>query len=204
MAFAMKPLMPVVAVFFILSATGEVYGTCWALWGNDVFQWNGRWIGLSLGTFGVCQTLAQAFLPGRAVQRLGERGAVLVGIAGACAALMVMACTTQGWVVFAIMPVVALAGLGTPALQSLASRLVDESQQGQFQGVLASVMSLASIAGPLVFSSVYFLVRERWPGAIWLAALIVNAMVVPLVFGLRFSAARNPAANQSDARDRGI
>ncbi|WP_424191196.1 TCR/Tet family MFS transporter [Ampullimonas aquatilis] len=190
-AFSMKTLMPVIGVFFILSATGEVYGTCWALWGHDVFRWNGLWIGLSLGTFGVCQALAQAVLPGPAVQWLGERGVVLTGIAGACVALVVMAFATQGWVVFAIMPVVALAGLGTPALQSLATRLVDESRQGQFQGVLASAMSLASIVGPLVFSSVYFVVRERWPGAIWLSALIVNAIAVPLVLSLRFSATRD-------------
>jgi homoserine acetyltransferase len=61
----------------VLSGTDEVYGTCWALWGNDVFGWNGLWIGLSLGTFGVCQTLSQALLPGPAVKLLGERGAIL-------------------------------------------------------------------------------------------------------------------------------
>jgi len=184
--FSMKSLMPVVTIFFVLSATGEVYGTCWALWGNDVFQWNGLWIGLSLGTFGVCQTLAQAILPGPAVKLFGERGAVLTGIAGACVALVVMAFATKGWVVFAIMPVVALAGIGTPALQSLATRLVDESRQGQFQGVLASAMSLSSIIGPVAFSSFYFVVRDQWPGAIWLSALAVNAIAVPLVFSLRF------------------
>ncbi|MEJ0041827.1 MAG: hypothetical protein WDM81_06280 [Rhizomicrobium sp.] len=47
-----------------MSATGEAYGTCWALWGFDTFGWNGLWIGLSLGMFGVCQTLVQALLPG--------------------------------------------------------------------------------------------------------------------------------------------
>ena len=170
-ALSMKSLTPVIATFFILSATGEVYGTCWALWGHDVFQWNGLWIGLSLGVFGVCQTLAQALLPGPAVKLLGERGAVVTGIAGACTALLAMAFATQAWVVFAVMPMVALAGIGTPALQSLSTRVVDESRQGQFQGVLASAMSLASVAGPLLFSSVYFLVREHWPGAIWLSAL---------------------------------
>lgn len=184
--FSMKSLMPVVATFFVLSATGEVYGTCWALWGNDVFGWNGLWIGLSLGAFGVCQSLAQAFLPGPAVRLLGERRAILTGIAGACIALAVMAFATRGWVVFAIMPVVAIAGIGTPALQSLATRLVDDRRQGQFQGVLASAMSLASIVGPLLFSSFYFVVRDRWPGAIWLSALAVNAIAVPLVFRLRF------------------
>ncbi len=181
-----KSLMPVVAVFFVLSATGEVYGTCWALWSTDVFGWNGLWIGLSLGIFGVCQSLAQALLPGPAVRLLGERWAVLTGIVGACVALVAMAFATQGWAVFAIMPVVALAGIGTPALQSLATRLVDDSRQGQFQGVLASAMSLASIAGPLLFSTFYFVVRDQWPGAIWLLALAVNAIAVPLVFILRF------------------
>jgi DHA1 family tetracycline resistance protein-like MFS transporter len=193
-AFSMKTLMPVVAIFFVLSATGEVYGTCWALWGNDVFGWNGLWIGLSLGTFGVCQSLAQAFLPGPAVKLLGERWTVLAGIAGACIALTAMAFITQAWMVFAIMPVVALAGIGTPALQSLATRLVDESRQGQFQGVLASAMSMASIVGPLAFSSFYFVVRDQWPGAIWLSALAVNAVAVPLVLNLQFKSATTVAA----------
>lgn len=192
-AFSMKSLIPVVATFFVLSATGEVYGTCWALWGNDVFGWNGVWIGLSLATFGVCQSLAQAFLPGPAVKLLGERWAVLTGIAGACVALVALAFITKGWMVFAIMPVVALAGIGTPALQSLATRLVDETRQGQFQGVLASAMSMASIAGPLAFSSFYFVVRDRWPGAIWLSALAINTVAVPLVLRLRFNSATNVA-----------
>tara|TARA_B100002049_G_C15987400_1_gene335777 strand:+ start:47 stop:625 length:579 start_codon:yes stop_codon:yes gene_type:complete len=182
----MRSLLPVIATFFVLSASGEVYGVCWALWGDDVFQWNGLWIGLSLGTFGVCQSLAQAFLPGPAVRALGERGAILTGIMAACLALAVLAFATQGWIVFMVMPVMALAGIGTPALQSLATRLVDDDRQGQFQGVLASAMSLASIFGPLLFSTVYFAVRERWPGAIWLSAMIVNAVAVPLVMGLRF------------------
>jgi DHA1 family tetracycline resistance protein-like MFS transporter len=189
-AFSMKPLTPVIATFFVLSATGEVYGTCWALWGNDVFHWNGLWIGLSLGAFGVCQTLAQAFLPGLSVRMLGERGAVLAGIAGACTALVVLAFATQGWVVFAVMPVVALAGIGTPALQSFSTRLVEESRQGQFQGVLASAMSMASIVGPLLFSSFYYAVRTQWPGAIWLLALAVNALAVPLVLSLQFDSAK--------------
>ena len=184
--FSMKNLMPVIFVFFLLSATGEAYGTCWALCGGDAFQWNGLWIGLSLGTFGVCQSLAQAFLPGPAVKLLGERSAILTGIAGACVALVVMAFARQGWIIFAIMPVFALGGIGTPALQSLATRLVDESRQGQFQGVLASAVSFASIVGPLAFSTFYFVVQKHWPGAIWLSVVVVNVIAVPLVLKLRF------------------
>lgn len=191
--FSAKSLLPITLIFFTFSAAGEVYGTCWALWGSDTFQWNGLWIGLSLGTFGICQTLAQAFLPGPAVKLLGERATVLTGMGSACIALVVMAFANQGWMIFAIMPIFALGGIGAPALQSLATRQVDESQQGQFQGVLASAVSLASIICPLAFSSVYFTVRAQWPGAIWLSALVVYAIMVPLVLGLRFE---NPAASQ--------
>ncbi len=184
--FSVKSLLPITAIFFTFSAVGEVYGTCWALWGNDTFHWNGLWVGLSLGTFGVCQTLAQALVPGPAVRLLGERATILVGVASACIALVVMAFATRSWMVFAIMPVFALGGIGAPALQSLATRQVDDERQGQFQGVLASTVSLASIVCPLVFSGIYFAVRAHWPGAIWLSALFVYAILVPLVLGLRF------------------
>lgn len=186
-AFEMKALTPIVILFFLLSATGEVYGTCWALWGTDVFRWNGFWIGLSLGVFGICQSLAQALLPGPAVRILGERGAVLIGIGAACVALAALAFATRAWTVFAIMPVVSLAGIGTPALQSLATRVVDDDRQGQFQGLLSAAMSLASIVGPLTFSSIYFSVHQWWPGAIWLSAIAFNAIAIPIVLNLRFA-----------------
>ncbi len=180
-----RGLLPIVAIFFLFSATGEAYGTCWALWGGDTFQWNGLWIGLSLGIFGVCQTLAQAFLPGPAVRLLGARATILIGIAGVSAALVVMALARESWMIFAIMPLFALGGIGVPALQVLATSKVDGGEQGQLQGVLASVVSLASIISPLAFSSLYFVVRAQWPGAIWLSVVAVYAIAVPLVFGLR-------------------
>ncbi|MDO8049702.1 TCR/Tet family MFS transporter [Janthinobacterium sp. SUN211] len=183
--FSEKSLLPITVIFFTFSAAGEVYGVCWALWGHDAFAWNGLWIGLSLGAFGVCQALAQAFLPGPAVKLLGERATILTGVACACVALLVMAFATRSWMIFAIMPVFALGGIGAPALQSLATRQVAEDRQGQFQGVLASAVSLASVLCPLVFSSIYFGVRAHWPGAVWLSVIVVYAALVPLVLGLR-------------------
>ncbi|MBM7049690.1 MULTISPECIES: TCR/Tet family MFS transporter [Rhizobium] len=193
--FSMKGLLPIVLVYFILSATGESYGTCWALWGFDTFQWNGLWIGLSLGMFGICQTLVQAFLPGPATKLLGERWAVVVGIAFACIALVAMAFANQGWMVFAIMPIFALAGIGTPAFQALATRQVDPARQGQLQGVLTSAISLASIISPLVFSTFYFVVQKAWPGAIWLSVVVIYGIAVPLVLlGTRTAGSTQPAS----------
>lgn len=184
-AFSTRALLPIVLLFFAFSATGEAYGTCWALWGNDAFGWDGLTIGLSLGAFGLCQTIVQAFLPGPAVRLLGERPAILTGIASVCAALVVLAFATRGWVVFALMPAFALGGVGAPALQSLATRQVDDALQGRLQGVLAATVSLASVVAPLVFTTVYAAVREDWPGAVWLSVVALYAAAAVLVLGLR-------------------
>ena len=174
-------LLPVMLVYFALSAGGEAYAVCWALWGFDAFHWNGLWIGLSLGTFGVCQTLTQAILPGPATKLLGERGAVITGIVCSCVALIAMAFADHGWMVFAAMPLFALAGIGIPAFQALATRQVDTENQGQLQGVLAATVSLASIVAPLGFSIIYGGVRQQWPGAVWLAVAAVNVVALPFV-----------------------
>ncbi|MBB3308756.1 DHA1 family tetracycline resistance protein-like MFS transporter [Rhizobium sp. BK196] len=179
---SMKGLLPIVSVYFVFSAAGESYGTCWALWSFDTFGWNGASIGLSLGAFGICQTVCQAFLPGPATRLLGERWSVITGIAAAVIALAVMAFANQGWMIFAIMPVFTLIGIGNPAFQALATRQVEPDRQGELQGVLASTVSLASIVAPLAFSSFYFVVRANWPGGIWLSVIALYAIAVPLVF----------------------
>jgi DHA1 family tetracycline resistance protein-like MFS transporter len=196
-----RGLVPFTLVFFILSAAGEVYGTCWALWGFDAFGWNGRWIGLSLGAFGFCQVLTQALLPGPMIRWLGERGAVLAGLAGNCLALVAMAFARRTWVVFAVMPMFALGGVGAPALQSRATRLVSAARQGELQGVFASAVSLASIVAPLVFSTLYVVVHRAWPGAIWLSVVATYAIAVPLILRATKTRESSPRAGAASFGD---
>jgi len=92
-----------------------------------------------------------------------------------------MAFANQGWMIFAIMPVFTLVGIGNPAFQALATSRVAPDRQGELQGLLASTISLASIIAPLGFSSLYFLTRENWPGGIWLSVIALYAVAVPLV-----------------------
>ena len=86
------------------------------------------------------------------------------------------------------MPLFAIGGVGMPALQSLTTREVDADKQGQLQGVLASLVSLSAIFGPLFFSALYFAVKPGWPGAIWLIGAAVYLLALPLMLGVRRSA----------------
>ncbi|EPL4222076.1 TPA: TCR/Tet family MFS transporter [Acinetobacter baumannii] len=178
---SIRGVLPLITTFFIFSAIGEVYGVCWALWGHDTFQWSGFWVGLSLGAFGLCQMLVQALIPSHASRLLGNRNAVLAGIACSCFALAVMAFAQSGWMIFAIMPIFALGSMGTPSLQALASQKVSADQQGQFQGVIASTVSMASMIAPMFFSTLYFQFQEKWPGAIWLSVILIYLLTLPII-----------------------
>jgi DHA1 family tetracycline resistance protein-like MFS transporter len=112
-------------------------------------------------------------------------------------ALVVTGLSTQGWIVFAICPLFALGGIGMPALQSMTTQQVDADNQGKLQGVLASLVSLSAVFGPLFFSAVYFLFRPTWPGAIWVAGATVYLLALPLMLGIRRSPENraNPAVS---------
>ena len=184
-ALTFKALLPLMAIFIIMNFVGTMYGTIWALFGEDMFDWSGLMIGLSLGAFGLFHAGAQAFLTGPAAERLGEKGAFLTGMAFEVTALVILGFATQGWILFALGPLFALGGIGMPALQSLTTRQVDADNQGKLQGVLASLVSLAAVFGPLFFSTVYFAIKPQWPGATWMIGAAVYLLALPLLLGLR-------------------
>lgn len=188
-AMTFAPLLPLMAIFVMINFVANVYGTAWAMFGEDAFQWSAMWVGISLGAYGLFHAVAQAFLTGPAVKRLGERWALILGIGCEMVALVVTGFATQGWIIFAIMPLFALGGVGVPALQSLMTQQVDADNQGKLQGVLSSLVSLAAVFGPLFFGYLYFFVEPTWPGAIWIIAASVYFLALPLMLRIRRSRA---------------
>ena len=83
--------------------------------------------------------------------------------------------------IFAIMPIFALGSMGTPSLQALASQKVSAEQQGQFQGVIASTVSMASMIAPMFFSTLYFQLQEKWQGEIWLSVILIYLITLPII-----------------------
>lgn len=184
-ALAFRALLPMIAVFVLFNFVGQIYGTVWALYGGEQLGWNGLWVGLSLGAYGLLHAGVQALLPGPLTRRLGERTTLIFGVACETVALAAVALGNSGWVVFAVMPLFALGGVGVPALQSLMTAEVDADRQGRLQGVLASLVSLSAVFGPLFFSGAYFALKPYWPGAVWLVAGAVYVLALPLMLGLR-------------------
>jgi DHA1 family tetracycline resistance protein-like MFS transporter len=184
-ALGLTALLPLFAIFLIFGLVGNIPGTVWVLYTQEKFNWNSLMVGLSLASFGLCHAGAQAFLTGPIAKRFGEIRTIVIGIVFDGSAFVLVAIATRGWVPFALSPLFALGGVGLPALQSLMANQVSDDNQGELQGVLASLMSLTAIVGPLVGTSVYAYTRHTWIGAVWILGALLYVFAFPLLFSQR-------------------
>jgi DHA1 family tetracycline resistance protein-like MFS transporter len=157
----------------------------WMLSNKARFGWTPAGVGVSLGVVGVATALVQGLLIRSIVPWLGERRVVLVAQAIGAACFVGFALATEGWMIYAITFPFALGGLAGPATQALLSREVGPSEQGELQGSLAGLASLAAIAGPLLGTALLSRFGPRdavpyLPGAPFLAAACCNLLGLAL------------------------
>ncbi|MBZ7922426.1 Tet(A)/Tet(B)/Tet(C) family tetracycline efflux MFS transporter [Ensifer adhaerens] len=172
-------LLRLVTVFFVMQLVGQVPAVLWVIFGEHRFGWDARMTGVSLAAFGLLHAVAQGVIAGPAAARLGERRAVELGIVLDSLGYGLLALASASWMVLPIMLLLAAGGIGSPALQALLSRAVDEEGQGRLQGALASLTSLASIVGPLLFIGLYSLTLASWDGWVWIAGIGLYLLCVP-------------------------
>lgn len=144
------------------------------------FGWNVRQVGWSLAAVGVSAIFAQAVLTRTLVPRFGERRLVVWGAASTVASYLVYAFAAAGWVMYLGIAVGTLGGLVYPALQSLMSGEVGRDEQGELQGAVSSLVSLAAILGPLVMTQVFAIFSRpaapvHLPGAAFVLAAVLAA-----------------------------
>jgi len=180
-ALSFRALIPLLALFFLLNAIGNVPGTIWVLYGQGKFGWDTFTVGLSLAVFGAFLVLSQAFLVGPLTKRIGETRTLFVGLACDMLAYILIAFANQGWMAFVLAPLFSLGGVGQPALQSLLSAEVDADRQGQLQGVLASLTSLTTIIGPLAGTAIYAATAGVWLGTVWILGAALYLLIVPIL-----------------------
>ncbi|PII72445.1 tetracycline resistance MFS efflux pump [Serratia sp. OLDL1] len=176
-----KPgLLPLAGIYLIMALVSQAPATLWILYGQDRFGWSMMVAGLSLAGYGACHALSQAFAIGPLVARLGERKALLIGLAADAMGLALLSIATRGWAPFALLPFFAAGGMALPALQALMAQKVDDDHQGELQGTLASMGSLIGVAGLLVATALYAATRDVWPGLVWALAAALY-LLVPLL-----------------------
>ncbi|MFO0083562.1 MAG: MFS transporter, partial [Phycisphaerales bacterium] len=117
--------------------------------------WSHFQIGLSLTCVGLGAAVVQGGLVRKIVPALGETRSILLGGSIATLAYAGYGLATEGWMIYVIILFASLGGIAGPALQSLITRSVSPSEQGEVQGSLTSLASLMQISGPVMGSIIF-------------------------------------------------
>ena len=165
-------LLGLAAAAFLFYAAHESLPSTFVLYTGFRYGWSAPREGFVLGLLGTLSAAVSALLVGPAVERLGERAVLGVGLVCGGLGFTVYALSKTGAGFLAGVPLIALWSLATPALQTLLSRQVAPEEQGRLQGALAGLRGVTGMVGPLVFTQVFAAaMATRLPGAPYLVAL---------------------------------
>ncbi|HEV8480128.1 MAG TPA: TCR/Tet family MFS transporter [Candidatus Eisenbacteria bacterium] len=145
----------VLGAFFFWMVANQVMPSTWSFYTKLKFGWSEALIGASFTCAGVVMAASQALLMRRLVPRIGERRSALLGIASASLGYIGFGLATQGWMMFAWLVTWLFGALVMPSTNALLTHRVPPDAQGELQGAVACLISLASITGPVLMTQIF-------------------------------------------------
>ena len=186
-------LMAVGFAMFFVRLGHDVNPAIAVIYGQFRYAWNEQQVGLMLATVGICSLVVQATMIGPVVKKLGDRGALVLGLSFGALSFIIYAFAPVGWAFLAGIPFGALFGFAGPSMQGLATRAVGATNQGQLQGALSSLTSIATMIAPLLFTQSFKLGigLTNLPGAVGLPYILAaTCLLVAMVLAWRTSQAK--------------
>jgi DHA1 family tetracycline resistance protein-like MFS transporter len=185
-----KSVIGLAISLFLIYFAAQAVQSVWTFYTMDKFNWNEAWVGYSLGFVGLMVAIVQGGLIRIILPKLGEERSIWVGLVLYSLGLVLFAFATKGWMMFAFLVPYCLGGIAGPALQGYMSNSVPANEQGELQGGLTSLMSLSSIFGPWLMTTVFYYFTNRdapflFPGApfaIGSILMLLSAILAVLSF----------------------
>lgn len=176
----------VLSLFLVNVSNFATQGT-WSFYGIEKFSWSKLEVGLSLGFVGLMVAIVQGGLIRVIIPKLGQERSLFLGLAINALGLAAFAFASSSWMMYAIMVPFAVGGLAGPAFQGIISNQVGKNEQGELQGGLTSLMSIAAIVGqPLMLGLFRTFTKENapiyFPGAPFLMGGLLSLISLLLVF----------------------
>jgi MFS transporter, DHA1 family, tetracycline resistance protein len=183
-------LLGLAAAMFVMALAHEALPNVFVLYTDQRYGWDESAVGAALAAVGVGSVIVSTLLVRPLVRRIGERRAALLGLSSGIVGCVVFAIAPTGGLFLIGIAFVALWGVAGPSFQSLMSRRVSATEQGQLQGAIGSLRAITGMLGPLIFTQVFATsVRLGGPVALGapyflaalllLSALVIGARVLP-------------------------
>jgi MFS transporter, DHA1 family, tetracycline resistance protein len=146
------PLCVVMAIYFFGTS---VYPAIWPFFGIAKFGWSEATIGLTLAAFGIINASMQAGATGWAVKKFGEWKVVMFGLLIAVVSAIGYGLAPSFAVILILLVVHGPEGFVHPLLTAMMSHEVPDDAQGEMQGGISSIQSLAMLLGTVFFSQIF-------------------------------------------------
>jgi DHA1 family tetracycline resistance protein-like MFS transporter len=158
-AFKSLTHLPMVAgllfAVFLYQIAHDSLPAVWMFYTQHKFGWGPAETGWSLTFVGVMTVIVMGGLTGYVVPKLGERRAIVVGFLLMTVGFLGYALVPQGWMIYPAIVFGSLGGIANPAMQSVMSKQAGPSAQGELQGAVASLASIAAIISPIFMTQLF-------------------------------------------------
>ncbi len=137
---------------FLSNLAQTSLGAIVVLYVTHRYGWTPGRVGLTMALVGVALIIVQVGVVGRFVSRFGARLALITGLIFGAAGLVIAGFARTGEGFWAAIPILALWGISGAAAQAIMTRHVSAAEQGQLQGATASLVAIAELIGPAIFT----------------------------------------------------
>jgi len=170
----------VLAAMFCVQLANHSYSSIWAFYAMAVADWSLLLIGVSVSVYGLIFAGVQGGLTGPVVGKFGEVKTIYLALAIGLVTFLMLAFAQNGLHIYLAIVFGGITALLGPSLQSLMTKRTPADSQGELQGAITSLYSLASIASPpmmaWIFSTYTDEVGRYLPGAPFLLAFLLIAL----------------------------
>ena len=174
-------------VTFLMAIATNVYAVIWSFFTIERFGWAISTVGWSLALYGFFAALVQAILLKWLIAKIGVIKTIIFGFIISILSFFWLTFVESSLLIFIGIPIAALGSLSGPALQGLMADEVTGSEQGELQGIFASVVALSTIVSPLIMNSTFKLFSDPdahfyQPGAPFMVAAALMTLAAYLFF----------------------
>jgi len=179
-------LLGLVIVVFLYGLTWQGVSPLFTIYSTYRYAWKPFDIGLFLAALGAMNFAVTTWAVQPISRRLGERTTTLAGMTLQSIALILFGLSSQSWLFWTALPFLCVGSISGPTWQALVSNRVGPSEQGRLAGAFGGMYSIAGIAAPIAFTSLFALAVGRhardgvWIGTPFFLAAALSVVALGL------------------------
>lgn len=193
-----KQIAVLLLALFFLNLGSHAVQSNWTYFTMYRFEWSELLVGLSLAFVGLLVGIVQAGLAQKAADKLGLNQSVYIGYFLYTLGMFLFAFASSTWMMFVFLIPYCLGGIANPNIQSIMVKQVPANEQGELQGGITSMISITTIIGPVMMTSIFaYFTREggsfHFPGS----AFFVGGVCMLIGFLITYFLLRKPKTKET-------